>query len=219
MRIFTLDREMPFAGHPTLGSCHAWLAAGGTPKDPGRIIQECGVGLVTVRQHEAGLAFAAPTLKRSGPVEQAKRQELIEFLRVSPDEVVDMQWVDNDPGWVAVLLKSAEAVLSLTPAHHHATRLDLGVVGAYPPAGEAAWELRALFTDPRGVILEDPATGSLNASVAQWLLGAARATAPYVASQGPCLGRKGRVRVDQDGGGRIWIGTATRTLFSGETAF
>lgn len=179
VRIFTLDREMPSAGHPTLGSCHAWLAAGGTPKDPRRIIQESGVGLAGIDRVPARVAG------RGG----------------------------------GHALKSADAVLALAPAHHHATRLDVGLVGPCPPVSEAAWELRALFTDPRGVILEDPATGSLNASVAQWLLGAGSATAPYVASQGTCLGRKGRVRVDQDGDGRIWIGSATRTLFSGETAF
>jgi PhzF family phenazine biosynthesis protein len=219
VRIFTLDREMPFAGHPTLGSCHAWLTAGGAPHRDAEIIQECGVGLVPIRRTETNLAFAAPPLIRSGHVDEAKVQEIANLLRIDRLNIIDAQWADNGPGWVVVLLDSAEAVLALNPLRDYPARMDIGVVGAYPPGGPAAFELRAFFSDHNGSIAEDPVTGSLNASVAQWLLSSGRATAPYTASQGARLGRTGRIFIGQDEAGAVWVGGKASTLFAGMGAF
>jgi PhzF family phenazine biosynthesis protein len=221
VRIFTLARELPFAGHPTLGTAHAWLAAGGTPKTPGVIVQECGAGLVRVRQDGSRLAFAAPPTIRSGAVEAAKLAEIAAVLGISEGAIIDAQWVDNGPGWVAIRLASAEAVLALEPARSPPGGLDLGVVGAYPPGHAAAFEIRALFTDAQGALMEDPVTGSLNASVAQWLIASGEARPPYVVSQGTRLDRRGRVHIDRDAAGDVWVGGRTETLFSGvcEAAF
>jgi PhzF family phenazine biosynthesis protein len=219
VRIFALARELPFAGHPTLGSCHAWLAAGGVPRDGGTIVQECGAGLVPIRRGEHGLAFAAPPLLRAGPVDEAFVEQLATVLGISRREIVDAQWADNGPGWVAVLLKDAEAVLALEPDFSRWTgdgSLDIGIVGAYPPGSECAWEVRAVFSDEQGAMREDPVTGSLNASLAQWLLASGRATAPYVASQGTRLGRRGRPRITQDADGTVWVGGPTLTCITGE---
>jgi len=216
VRIFTLDREMPFAGHPTLGSCHAWLASGGQPQGEIEIIQECGVGLVPIRRTNTNLAFAAPELIRSGSVDESKLREITRALRIKRDDIVDARWADNGPGWVAVLLESAQAVLDLEPFSDFPTRLDIGVVGPYEDGEDAAFELRALYTDQHGAIREDPVTGSLNASVAQWLLASGRATAPYVAKQGACLGRAGRIEISQDDEGTVWVGGCTRTMVEGK---
>lgn len=217
VRIFTLDRELPFAGHPTLGTCHAWLEAGGTPRDPAMIVQQCAAGLIPLRAGK-GLAFAAPPLMRSGPVDEAKLDEVAAVLRIGRGRIVDAAWADNGPGWVAVMLASAEEVLAIEPARHHSQRIDIGVVGAYPPGHETAYEVRAIFSDPYGGLIEDPVTGSLNASLAQWMLASGHIAAPYVAAQGTRLGRTGRISVDQDAG-EIWIGGQTRTLFRGTAAF
>ncbi|MEO5640680.1 MAG: PhzF family phenazine biosynthesis protein [Sphingomicrobium sp.] len=216
VRIFTLDRELPFAGHPTLGSCHAWLAAGGRSRDPGLIIQQCGAGLVRVRRRRDALAFAAPPLIRSGPVEQPDLARIAEFLSIDGADIIDSHWVDNGPGWVAVMLASAEAVLALDPPANWPDRIELGVVGAHPAGGPLAYEVRSFFTGQRHAIVEDPITGSLNASLAQWLIGSGRFTPPYRARQGTCLGRTGEVLVDADGAD-IWIGGRTVTIASGET--
>jgi PhzF family phenazine biosynthesis protein len=216
VRIFTLERELPFAGHPTLGSCHAWLEAGGKPRTPGQVVQECGAGLVPLRLGGGGItAFAAPPTTRSGPVEADKIGEICTVLRITPEDIVDAQWVDNGPGWVAVLLKSAEAVLALEPAREHASRLDLGVVGPHAPGSGLDFELRAIFSDQFGALREDPVTGSLNASVAQWLLASGRAKAPYLAAQGTALGCAGRIHISQDEEGQVWVGGASRTIVTG----
>jgi PhzF family phenazine biosynthesis protein len=219
VRIFTLAKELPFAGHPTLGSCHAWLAAGGVPRDAGRIVQECGAGLVPIRRGEDGLAFAAPPLLRTGPVDEAFVEQAAAVLGISRGEIVDAQWADNGPGWVAVLLKDADAVLALEPDFSRYTgagSLDIGIVGPYPPGSECAFEVRAVFSDEQGGMREDPVTGSLNASLAQWLLATGRATAPYVASQGTRLGRRGRPRIEQDADGTVWVGGPAITCIQGE---
>jgi PhzF family phenazine biosynthesis protein len=216
VRIFTLDRELPFAGHPTLGSCRAWLEAGGRPRDPKRIVQECGAGLVPVRPAGELLAFAAPPLVRSGPVEESKVAELATFLRIPRSAVVAAEWADNGPGWIALLLESADAVLAVEPERRFASQLDLGIVGPYPQGAEAAFELRAFGTDSHGAVWEDPVTGSLNASVAEWLIRSGRARPPYVASQGARLGRKGRIRISQDSDGTLWIGGRATTVVAGE---
>jgi PhzF family phenazine biosynthesis protein len=202
LRIFTPVSELPFAGHPTLGSCHAWLESGGQPRQPGTVVQECGAGLVTIRQGPAGLAFAAPPLLRSGPVDEPVAEQVAGNLGIARDAIVDIQWADNGPGWVAVLLPSADHVLALRPG---AVDLDIGVAGPYPPGSAEALEVRA-FTPLLGALAEDPVTGSLNASLGQWLLGTGRLTAPYVASQGTALGRRGRVHVSRDETGQVWVG-------------
>jgi PhzF family phenazine biosynthesis protein len=218
VRIFTLDREMPFAGHPTLGTAHAWLEAGDVPRNADEIVQECGAGLIPLRRAEGRLAFAAPPLIRSGPVDEGKLAEIAGVLGIARDRIIDAAWADNGPGWAAVLLGSAEDVLALEPARHHPSRMEIGVVGPYPPGHDAAYEVRAIFSDPFGGLLEDPVTGSLNASVAQWMLETGRVTAPYAASQGSRLGRTGRISVAQ-ADGQVWIGGATKTLFRGSAAF
>lgn len=216
VRIFTLDRELPFAGHPTLGACRAWLRNGGVPRTPGRIVQECGIGLVPVRETGGHrLAFAAPPMIRTGPVAAERLEEIVRVLGIDRAAVVDAHWVDNGPGWVALLLRSAEAVLAVDPARSHPERLDIGLVGPYPPGAPAAFELRAIFSDHQRNLVEDPVTGSLNAAVAQWLLGTGRATAPYVASQGARVGRAGRVYVERDAEGAVWVGGAAVGMFGG----
>ena len=212
VRIFTPVAEMPFAGHPTLGTCHAWLEAGGTPHQPGVVVQQCGVGLVTLRNDAGGLAFAAPPLLRDGPVEEDLLRQIASALRIDRAEIMDASWADNGPGWVAVMLASAEAVLAVRPGM---VDLDLGLVGAYPPGSPAAFEVRAFFPKD-GVTTEDPVTGSLNASLAAWLLDRGYAQAPYVASQGTVLGRAGRVHISRDSGGTIWVAGAAVTCVTGE---
>ena len=212
LRIFTPSSELPFAGHPTLGSAHAWLEAGGSPARPDVVIQECGAGLVPVRQSPDGrLAFQAPPLIRSGPVEEALLEEIAASLRIKRTDILDAQWADNGPGWVAIELASADAVLALAPG---ATSEDIGVFGPYPPGSPEAFEVRA-FTPLINGTGEDPVTGSLNASLAMWLLSSGKATAPYTASQGTVLGRRGRVHVTADADGSIWVGGRARTLISG----
>jgi PhzF family phenazine biosynthesis protein len=210
VRIFTPTSELPFAGHPTLGTCHAWLEAGGRPADADAIVQECDAGLIAVRRTEAGLAFAAPPLVRSGPVEEPVAERVARGLGISRSDMVDIQWADNGPGWVAVLLASAEAVLAIQPG---LLELDIGVAGPYPAGSPEVLEVRAFSPQISGV--EDPVTGSLNASLAQWLLGAGRVTAPYVASQGTAMGRRGRVHISQDGDGQVWVGGGTVTCIDG----
>jgi PhzF family phenazine biosynthesis protein len=212
VRIFTPSSELPFAGHPTLGSAHAWLEAGGPPARQDLVIQECGAGLVPVRRSPHGhLAFQAPPLLRSGPVDDADLDAIAASLGVKRADVVDAQWADNGPGWAAVELASAEAVLALRPG-----RLphDVGVFGPYPPGSPEAFEVRA-FTPQISGGGEDPVTGSLNASLAMWLLSSGKAAAPYTVSQGTVLGRRGRVHVTADPDGAIWVGGTTRTLISG----
>jgi PhzF family phenazine biosynthesis protein len=207
VRIFTPVLELPFAGHPTLGTCHAWLA--GRAGD--RIVQECGAGLVRIRRAGDRLAFAAPPLVRSGPVEETLVAHLAELLAIARADIVDTQWVDNGPGWVAVLLADADAVLAVRPG---TVDVDLGVVGPLPAGAGEAVEVRAFFPKD-GATVEDPVTGSLNASLAEWLLRTGRVRAPYVARQGTAAGRAGRVHIAQDADGTIWVGGATTTRIDG----
>jgi PhzF family phenazine biosynthesis protein len=211
VRIFTPARELPFAGHPTLGSCHAWLAAGGKPRQPGLTVQQCGVGLVRVRSDGPRLAFAAPPLLRTGPLEPEVLAKIAKALALAPSDVVHHQWVDNGPGWCAVMLRSARQVLSLEPDWAALAPLKLGVVGPHESGHDAAFEVRALV----GGAYEDPVTGSLNASLAQWLIGAGLAKPAYVAAQGAALQRAGRVHVRRDGD-EIWIGGDVVDVIRGE---
>jgi PhzF family phenazine biosynthesis protein len=203
LRIYTPGGELPFAGHPTLGSCHAWLAAGGVPRAPGTVVQECGVGLVRIRRQGARLAFAAPPLRRTGPLEAVVVQRIAAALGVAVADVLHHQWVDNGPGWCAVMLRSAAQVLALKPDWAALGELKLGVVGAQLAGQDTLFEVRA-FAPALGV-REDPVTGSLNAGLAQWLIGAGLAPPAYVVAQGAALGRAGRVHVERDGG-TVWIG-------------
>ncbi len=218
VRIFTPTTELPFAGHPTLGTCHAWLTAtardgaGDGDGDGDTIGQECGAGLVTIRRVDGRLAFAAPPLVRSGPVDEPLVARIADVLGIGRDEIVDVRWADNGPGWIAVLLADADAVLAVRPGF--ADDLYLGVVGPHPPGSPEALEVRAFFP-VNGTTVEDPVTGSLNASLAQWLLGTGRVTAPYVARQGTALGRAGRIHVSADTDGTVWTGGDTVTCVTG----
>jgi PhzF family phenazine biosynthesis protein len=211
-RIFTTATELPFAGHPTLGTCHAWLEAGGKPASPDAIVQQCGLGLVKIRRIDGMLSFAAPPRLRSGPVDESLIAEIARQLGIGRADVVDAQWADNGPGWVGVLLGSADAVLALRPALAHG--MDVGVAGPYPAGSECAIEVRAFFTKDDETA-EDPVTGSFNASLAQWLVETGRLAVPYVASQGTAIGRHGRVHVSADDSGAIWVGGGTVTRISG----
>jgi PhzF family phenazine biosynthesis protein len=208
LRIFTPDGELPFAGHPTLGSAHAWLEAGGVPAGAD-VVQECGAGLVTVRRGDV-LAFEAPPLTRSGPVSEEDLAAIATALRIDVADVRDSAWIDNGPGWVGVLLEDAAAVLALEPDWAAFGDLKVGVVGPYA-AGPLAVEVRALC--PGFGMPEDPVTGSLNAGIGQWL-GGSTLPASYVASQGTRLQRAGRVRVDVVDG-RVTVGGETRTTVVG----
>jgi len=224
VRIWTPGGELPFAGHPTLGSAHAWLEAGGAPRSADRVVQECGVGLVTVRRDGAGdtdggadagrLAFAAPPLRRSGVVAPEDLARIARALRVAVADVEDAAWVDNGPGWVAARLRDAAAVLAVDPDAASFGGLKIGVVGPYAPGeSDAAVEVRALFEE-NGSLVEDPVTGSLNAGLGQWLAGDFL-PASYVASQGTALGRRGRVHVRRDADGEVWVGGAAVTTIAG----
>jgi len=219
VRIFTLEREMPFAGHPTLGSCHAWLAAGGKPHQENIVVQECGAGLIPIRCSDADYAFSAPPLIHGGDVEESKLQEVADFLGIPVSSIVASQWADNGPGWVAVLLNSADEVLALNPRRSYPSRIDVGVVGLHPSGNSVALELRAFFTDHNGTVVEDPVTGSLNASAAEWLIATGRISAPYTAAQGTQIGRTGRIYISQDDAGVVWVGGKATTMFMGECKF
>jgi PhzF family phenazine biosynthesis protein len=212
VRIFTPRQELPFAGHPTLGSCHVWLASGGMPRGTD-VVQECEVGLVRVRRGAGRLAFEAPKLLREGPVDAGTLVRVRKGLGLEADAIVAASWADNGPGWLAVLLRSREAVLAVRPDYVTLGGLRVGVVGPWDRArdgADAQFEVRAFTAGG----YEDPVTGSLNASVAQWLIGAGIAPPSYVASQGTALGRAGRVYVERVGS-EIWVGGAVTTCIAG----
>lgn len=211
LRIWTPGGELPFAGHPTLGSAHAWLEAGGTPQDGDEVVQECGAGLVRIRRG-ARLAFAAPPLVRSGPVADDDLATIVRALRIEVDDVIDANWVDNGADWVAVQLADADAVLALRPDFGAFEGLDIGAVGAHPAGAECAVEVRGFA--PEVGIPEDPVTGSLNARLAQWLAGS-RLPSSYVAAQGTAIGRRGRVHVSVEDG-VVWVGGDTLTTITGQ---
>ena len=217
LRIFTPGSELPFAGHPTIGSAHAWLEAGGQPASADRIVQECGAGLVHVRRGER-LAFAAPPLTRSGPVDPGDLEAVVGALGLTVDDVVDAAWVDNGPGWMGLLLRDAEQVLALRP-DFSSLHEDVGVVGPWS-GGDTACEVRAFCPAGSG-ITEDPVTGSLNAGLAMWLAGTVL-PASYVAAQGTAIGRAGRVHVERspdDEVDTIWVGGDASTVIHGEVSF
>ena len=234
VRIFCPGRELPFAGHPTLGTCHAWLEAGGIPRTSGAaggtphgefIVQECGIGLVKIRRDGARLAFAAPPLLKSGPLEETDVALIARGIGVARSDIVAHAWCDNGPKWRGVMLRSAEQVLALKPDAAVLSGLDIGVVGPRGKVGvigaqssqaDTQFEVRAFFPGNNGMT-EDPVTGSLNAAVAQWLIGAGLAPSSYVAAQGTALARAGRVHVQQLGND-IWIGGASITCVDGKVS-
>ncbi|MCB0966497.1 MAG: PhzF family phenazine biosynthesis protein [Ilumatobacter sp.] len=212
VRIFTTSGELPFAGHPTVGSCRAWLDHGGVPKRSDQIVQECGVGLVTVRPDGDRLAFAAPPLLRSGSVEATAVAEIEAALGT---DVVDAAWADNGPGWIAVEVADADTVRAVNPDFRALPDLKLGIVGRETTSGvDYDVEVRAFFP-AAGSHFEDPVTGSLNAAVAMWLMERDESLVDYVARQGSVIGRDGRVHIRRDAEGDIWVGGDTVTLISG----
>jgi PhzF family phenazine biosynthesis protein len=213
LRIFTPSGELPFAGHPTLGSCHVWLSLGHTPRQS-HIVQECGAGLIRIKRDTNRLAFAAPPLLRTGAVEERLLGQIASGLRIHRSSIKASQWIDNGPGWVAVLLGSRADVLALRPDYATLGNLKLGVVAPWDAAKDgrnAAFEVRA-FIAPRAS--EDPVTGSLNAGLAQWLIPAGLAPAAYIASQGTVMRRQGRIHVESDGDD-VWIGGETSICIEG----
>ncbi|QIM21663.1 PhzF family phenazine biosynthesis protein [Phycicoccus sp. HDW14] len=220
VRIWTVGGELPFAGHPTLGSAHAWLEAGGVPRRGGVVVQECGAGLVEVRRGDASgagmLRFAAPPLTRSGPVEPAEVARVVDALRLDPADVLEAAWVDNGPGWLGLLLTTPDAVLACDPDRARASGMKVGIAARYPDGARddgVDLEVRAFYSDDRD-FGEDPVTGSLNAGLGQWLVPAGHVPSRYVAAQGTVIGREGRVHVEVVDG-VTWVGGATRTLVTG----
>jgi PhzF family phenazine biosynthesis protein len=203
VRIFTPGGELPFAGHPTLGSARAWLAAGNTPQNAVEVVQECGIGLVRVQVAGDRLAFAAPPLRRSGILDEQLLMTIVAGLKISRSDIVMHQWVDNGPGWCAVMLRSAEQVLKLQPDMAMLRDLKLGVIGPLPAGREALFEVRA-FVPGLGVS-EDPVTGSLNAGLGVWLIRTGQAPPEFTVSQGQALQRRGLVHIERRGAD-IWIG-------------
>ena len=216
LRIFTTRRELPFAGHPTLGSARAWSSAGGIARREGHLVQQCGAGLVRVRTAGDRLAFAAPPLLRTGPVDPADLATIVRALGVDEGDVLDASWADNGPGWVALLLTDAATVLGLEPDRAAFGPFEnVGVVGPHPAGSETAFEVRAF--GPKVGVGEDPVTGSLNAALAQWLIASGRAPDAYTVSQGTRLRRRGRVHVERDGDD-IWVGGHTVLGITGTVA-
>ncbi|HIZ97436.1 MAG TPA: PhzF family phenazine biosynthesis protein [Candidatus Janibacter merdipullorum] len=213
VRILTPGGELPFAGHPTLGTAHAWLKSGGRPRDPGAIVQECAAGLVEVRREEGRLSFAAPPLLREGPVEEEDLAPVREALELAPEEVIGHQWVDNGPGWLVVEVASDERVRGLNPDLSLLPEAKLGVIGFHPQGSEVLYETRAFA--PGAGVAEDPVTGSLNAGVAQWLVREGRVPGRWTVAQGGCIGRAGRLTIEADDGCTVWVGGTTRTLVRG----
>jgi PhzF family phenazine biosynthesis protein len=211
VRFFTPTEELPFAGHPTLGSAYAWLIYGGTPRSDNTIVQECEVGLIDVRRDGNSLSFAAPSLLRGGSVEESLVIEAAVSLGIDREAIIDSAWIDNGPGWLGVQLASAEQVLAIKPQK---TNLTLGVIGAYPAGSRFAYEVRAFFSSG-GITVEDPVTGSLNASMAQWLIGAGRFAPPYLVSQGKVIGHAGEVHVSMDETNQVWIGGEVTACIQG----
>jgi PhzF family phenazine biosynthesis protein len=206
VRIFTPTRELPFAGHPTLGSCFAWLQGGNKPRYPDIVVQECAAGLIEIRKDGESLSFKSPELIKYGPIETALISEIAEALNIDQAKFIDSHWLDNGPGWVGVLLSSVDEVLAISPKSN--SSLNIGVFGFYKRNSGPAYETRAFFSE-NGVLVEDPVTGSLNAAAAQWFIQSDRCSAPYSVSQGLAINHKGEVEVTQDHDGSIWIGGNT----------
>lgn len=217
VRIFTREREVPFAGHPTLGSCHVWLAAGGVAKAK-EIVQECGLGLIRIRRAAQRLSFAAPELVRAGPIEPEVLTQVVKGLDLGPEAIVASSWVDNGSHWLAIMLRSRKEVLALRPNYSTLAGLKVGVLAPFDPENDgtsAQFEVRAFSAEDIGLGHEDPVTGSLNAGLARWLSESRIAPAAYVVSQGTALRRMGRVYIEKEGS-QIWVGGSVRTCVVGK---
>lgn len=215
VRIFTPLRELPFAGHPTLGSCQVWLAHHDNP-ELGEIVQECPAGLIRLRRQGPCLAFSAPPLLRSGPLDAATLRRVEQGLGLAGGQVRASQWVDNGPGWAGVLLARREEVLAIRPDYAALEGLNVGVIAPWGgPQAEADVEVRAFMGEECN---EDPVTGSLNAGLAQWLIGAGVLGERYTVSQGTVLKRRGRLRIERVDGA-IWVGGEVQHCLSGTAVF
>ncbi|WP_449374379.1 PhzF family phenazine biosynthesis protein [Arthrobacter psychrolactophilus] len=203
VRIFTASEELPFAGHPTLGSAKAWLGAGGTVGASGVIMQECEAGLVPVRVTDDRLAFEAPPLTRYEAIEESRLQRVAGVLGIEREHIIDSSWIVNGPRWMGIRLASAQEVLALRPDPNRLDDLEIGVVGPHAPGAGAQFEVRAFFGGD--AVWEDPVTGSLNAGLARWMSDTGVAPSNYVAAQGTVLGREGRVHIDIEDDA-IWVG-------------
>ncbi len=213
VRIFCPGRELPCAGHPTRGSCHAGLESGGQPRAD-HVVQECGVGLVRIRRDGERLAFAAPPLRRSGPLDEADVALIARGLGIDRSEVLAHAWCENGPPWRAVMLRSAEQVLAARVDATLLGDMEIGLVAPQETGADSAFEVRAFFRSHQG-LAEDPVTGSLNAALAQWLIGAGLAPDRYVAAQGTAMGRAGRVHIEREGSETIWVGGGSVTCIDG----
>jgi PhzF family phenazine biosynthesis protein len=213
LRIFTPGGELSFAGHPTLGSAHAWLERGGTPGVPEGLVQECGAGLVAVRRRTGLLSFAAPPTRRSGDIEEEYLHEIVAAFGIDRDQVVAHQWVDNGPGWAVVRLATAHEVLALEPDLFRIPGAMVGAIGAYPDGSDHTFEMRTFA--PAAGVPEDPVCGSMNAAVGQWLTRIGAVSGGYRVSQGRRVGRAGDVTITPDPDGTLWVGGSTTTLFRG----
>lgn len=213
LRIFSPGGELPFAGHPTLGSAHAWLEHGGTPRHADRIVQECAAGLVRVRRDADTLRFAAPPLRRSGSLDAEFLDQIVTAFGIDRAKVLAHQWVDNGPGWAVIQLPTAHDVLALEPDLSLIPTAMVGAVGAHPEGSDHAFEIRTFA--PAVGVPEDPVCGSMNASVAQWLIATGAAPSTYRAAQGSRLGRAGTIEISSDADGTVWVGGATTTYLRG----
>ena len=213
VRIFTPSGELPFAGHPTLGTADVWLRGGGVPRTEGRIVQECAAGLVEIKNDGGRLAFAAPVLQRTGELPEENVQKICAALGLERSDVLRHQWAHNGPQWQALQLADAQAVLDVEPDYAALAPFGVGLIGAYPPGGDVDFEVRGLMGF-EAMPAEDPVTGSLNAALGQWLIGAGLAPESYVARQGTRLGRDGRVYVSASDG-EIWVGGDVQAVIRG----
>ncbi|MEV0935923.1 PhzF family phenazine biosynthesis protein [Streptomyces phaeochromogenes] len=216
LRILTPDGELPFAGHPTLGSAHAWLDGGGVPRHGDRVVQECAAGLVTVRRGEGALAFAAPPRVREGALDEDCLKRIVDAFGITRDRVLAHQWVDNGPGWAVIQLATAEEVLALEPDLSLIPDAMVGAIGAHPEGSAHRFEMRTFA--PGVGVPEDPACGSMNAGVGQWLTSTGAAPSSYRVSQGARLGRAASIEVTVDTDGTVWVSGAAVVCVRGTIA-
>ena len=211
VRIFSPNHELPFAGHPTLGTAHAWLDAGGRPRRADRIVQECAAGLVELRRDGDRLAFAAPPMIRTGDLDDADLDRIVTAFGIDRSHVLAHQWVDNGPGWAVIRLATAQEVLDLEPDLSLIPDAMVGAIGAHPEGSAHDFEMRTFA--PRAGVAEDPVCGSMNASVGQWLARTGAITGPHTVTQGARLDRAGEIAVTPDDAGNVWIGGAASDLW------